>query len=130
VPAAGLDRLDPSVFEWHVPGHREELVVSLIRSLPKALRKNFLPVAETAVRVLDTPPAGGLLDHVRRELSKMSGLSIVADDFDLVRLPSHLKPAFRIVDDRGGVLAAGEDLAALRAELRTEARQAVEGQSH
>jgi ATP-dependent helicase HrpA len=62
--------------------------------------------------VLSSPPAGGLLDHVRRELSRLSGLSIVADDFDLDRLPPHLKPTFRVIDDGGGVLAVGDDLAA------------------
>jgi ATP-dependent helicase HrpA len=130
VPAASLDRLDPSIFEWHVPGHREELVVSLIRSLPKSLRKEFLPVKETAARVLDSPPSGGLLDHVRRELSRMSGLSIVADDFDLERLPPHLKPVFRVVDDTGDVLAVGEDLASLREQLRSEVRESVARRSH
>jgi ATP-dependent helicase HrpA len=130
VPAAGLDRLDPSVFEWHVPGHREELVVSLIRSLPKSLRKAFLPMTETAGRVLERPPSGGLLDHVRRELSRISGLSIVADDFDLGRLPPHLKPTFRVVDDEGGVLAVGDDLASLRTRLRSELRETVARRSH
>ncbi len=130
VPAAGLDRLDPSVFEWHVPGHREELVVSLIRSLPKSLRKTFLPVKETAARVLESPPAGGLLDHVRRELSRLSGLSVVADDFDLDRLPAHLKPTFRIVDETGSVLAGGGDLAALREEVRSRVRETVAARSH
>jgi ATP-dependent helicase HrpA len=130
VPAAGLDRLDPSVFEWHVPGHREELVTSLIRSLPKQMRKEFLPVKETAAQVLASPPAGGLLDHVRRELSRLSGLSIVADDFDLDRLPPHLKPTFRVIDDGGSVLAVGGDLAELRSQLRTEARDAINRRSH
>jgi ATP-dependent helicase HrpA len=130
VPASGLDRLDPSVFEWHVPGHREELVTSLIRSLPKQLRKEFLPVKETAATVLSSPPAGGLLDHVRRELSRLSGLSIVADDFDLGRLPPHLKPTFRVIDDGGGVLAVGDDLADLRSQLRSEVRDVVSARSH
>ena len=130
VPAAGLDRLDPSIFEWHVPGHREELVTSLIRSLPKQMRKAFLPVRETAAQVLSSPASGGLLDHVRRELSRLSGLSIVAEDFDLDRLPPHLKPTFRVIDDGGGVLAVGADLAALRSRLRSEAREAVGGRTH
>jgi ATP-dependent helicase HrpA len=118
VPASGLDRLDPAVFEWHVPGHREELVVSLIRSLPKSIRTKFLPIAETATTVLAAPVAGGLIDHVRRELTRMSGLSIIASDFDLDRLPPHLKPTFRVVGDDGSVLAVGEDLASLRDEIR------------
>ncbi|HVR33130.1 MAG TPA: ATP-dependent RNA helicase HrpA [Acidimicrobiia bacterium] len=130
VPATGLDRLDPAVFEWHVPGHREELVVSLIRSLPKSIRKKVLPVKDTAAAVLAEPAAGGLLDHVRRQLSRMSGLSILADDFDLERLPPHLKPTFRIVADDGEIVAAGGDLAELRARLRTELRETVATRSH
>jgi ATP-dependent helicase HrpA len=118
VPASGLDRLDPAVFEWHVPGHREELVVSLIRSLPKSIRTKFLPIADTATAVLAAPIGGGLIDHVRRELTRMSGLSIIASDFDLDRLPPHLKPTFRVVGDDGSVLAVGDDLASLRHQMR------------
>ncbi|HSJ29237.1 MAG TPA: ATP-dependent RNA helicase HrpA [Acidimicrobiia bacterium] len=130
VPASGLDRLDPSVFEWHVPGHREELVVSLIRSLPKSVRKAFLPVKETAAAVLRTTPAGGLLDHVRRELSRISGLSIVAEDFDLDRLPPHLRPMFRVIDDDGSVVAFGDDLAKLREQFRQAIRERVAIATH
>jgi ATP-dependent helicase HrpA len=130
VPASGLDRIDPSVFEWHVPGHREELVVSLIRSLPKSVRKAFMPVKDTAAAVLRTPPAGGLLDHVRRELSRLSGLSIVADDFDLDRLPPHLRPMFRLIDDDGSVVAVGDDLATLREQFRDLVRERVTTATH
>ena len=130
VPAAGLDRIDPSVFEWHVPGHRAELVESLIRSLPKKVRTRFLPIRETARQVLEVPATGGLLDHVRRELSRMSGLSIVPGDFDITGLPAHLKPTFRVVTEGGDVLAAGDDLAELRQRLQEEVRETVAKASH
>ena len=48
IPVAVLNQVQPVGFDWQVPGLREELVAELIRSLPKALRRNLVPVADTA----------------------------------------------------------------------------------
>ena len=52
VPLQVLGALRADRFEWLVPGLREELVVALIRGLPKELRRQLVPVPETAARVL------------------------------------------------------------------------------
>jgi ATP-dependent helicase HrpA len=133
VPLLGLDRIDPTVFEWHVPGMREELVVALIRSLPKHFRKAFAPVPDTARAVLlelAQEQSAGLLAPLRRELSRISGTSIPVDAFDLASLPAHLRPSFRIVDDDGAVLAEGPSLADLKSQVRQETRSAVDTTGH
>lgn len=124
VPVWGLDRIDPAVFEWHVPGMRLELVTALIRTLPKSIRKEFVPIPETAAAVLERLDfgAGGLLENLRRVLSRMIGEMIALGSFDVGSLPPHLKPTFRVVDEDGAVLAEGPDLAELRAELLHESR--------
>jgi ATP-dependent helicase HrpA len=53
IPVAVLNQVQPIGFDWQVPGLREELVAELIRSLPKALRRNLVPVADTARTFLD-----------------------------------------------------------------------------
>jgi ATP-dependent helicase HrpA len=48
VPLAALNRVRPDGFDWQVPALREELVTALIRSLPKQLRRNFVPAPDVA----------------------------------------------------------------------------------
>jgi ATP-dependent helicase HrpA len=133
IPLQGLDRIDPAVFEWHVPGLRLELVIALIKSLPKQLRKEFAPVPDTARAMLERirpTTDSGLLQALRRELSRMSGVAIPVDAFDLAALPPHLRPSFRIVDDAGAVLSTGPDLRALKDLIREETATAVAATGH
>ena len=133
VPLLGLGRIDPVAFEWHVPGLRLELVTALIRSLPKHQRKAFAPVPATAaevVRRLDPTEGGGLLQPLRRELSRIGGVSIPADAFDLGTLPAHLRPRFRVVDEAGQVVASGTDLAELKEDVRAETAAMVGSEKH
>ena len=133
VPLLGLDRIDPAVFEWHVPGMRLELITALIRTLPKSLRKAFAPVPDTARVVLDRlqpQESTGLLVPLRRELARIGGTPIPVDAFDLESLPAHLRPRFRIVDDEGGVVAEGVDLNALKSSVRRDTEAAVATSGH
>jgi len=71
-----------------------------------------------------------LVPFLRRELSRRAGVAIPFDAFDSDRIPAHLTPTFRIVDDTGEVLAVGDDLAVLRDELSSEARTAMATSGH
>lgn len=132
VPIQGLDRVDPAVFEWHVPGLREELITALIRSLPKHLRKRFSPVPNTVRPLLEglDPDDGGLIRYLRQQLTRIGGVAIPADAFDFARLPAHLQPTFRVVDEEGSILAEGADLGALKTELKEEARATMAASGH
>ncbi len=132
VPIGGLARVDPKVFDWSVPGLREELVIAMMRSLPKKIRRQIAPIPETARAVLEGHDhgAGGLVPFLRRELTHRAGVPIPMDAFDRERIPSHLLPTFRVVADDGTLLAEGSDLAVLRSELSREARDALETSGH
>ncbi|NQV07509.1 ATP-dependent RNA helicase HrpA, partial [bacterium] len=132
IPLSGLERVDPSVFDWHVPGRRAEVIEAMIRSLPKALRKQFVPIAETVAVVVERidPGRGSLAMALRRELERISGAAIPPDTFDPDGLPRHLRPRFRVVDDDGDLLAEGDDLAALREHLAEAARATVATAGH
>ncbi|NNF63328.1 MAG: ATP-dependent RNA helicase HrpA [Acidimicrobiia bacterium] len=127
-----LDRLDPAAFDWHVPGYRAELIEALIRSLPKQLRTQFVPIRETVASVVDDldPSDGGLVESLRRTLSRIADATLPIDAFDLDRLPPHLRPRFRVIDDDGVVLGQGEDLAVIKDELVAETRSVVSSQLH
>jgi ATP-dependent helicase HrpA len=120
VPLKALPRLRSEGFDWLVPGLRTELVTALIRSLPKDLRRPLVPIPDVAAEVVEhlRPRRGALRDAVARELERLRGVRVAPGDWDLGRLPAHLRMTFRIEDDAGAVVAAGKDLDALRVQVR------------
>jgi ATP-dependent helicase HrpA len=124
VPLHALSALRPAGFDWLVPGLRHELVVALIRSLPKDLRRPLVPIPELASEVVGglRPRRGRLVDAVARELERARGVRVGAGDFDLSRLPPHLRMTFSVEDEDGMVLARGDDLDALRAAVAPRLR--------
>ena len=114
VPLKVLPQLHDVGFDWLVPAFRLELVTALIRSLPKEVRKRFVPIPETAERALASmKPRSGPLTQVLAET-----LGVEPGQFDATGLPPHLRMTFRIEDDEGDGLAEHHDLAVLREHLR------------
>ncbi|MCF3963104.1 ATP-dependent RNA helicase HrpA [Streptomyces fuscigenes] len=127
IPLQVLNQVTGEGFDWQIPGLREQVVTELIRSLPKPIRRNYVPAPNFAQRFLDraVPRQEPLVTTLARELQLMVGVPVTADDFDVSRVPDHLKVTFRIVDERRRRLAEAKDLETLRAKLRPKARQAL-----
>lgn len=131
VPVLFLDRLAPEQFEWHIPGLRVELVTALIKSLPKAVRRNFVPApdtAVTAVKHLDAefdPARDSLLESLATVLRRLRGHPVQASDFHPEALPAHLRMRFEVRDARNSVLGRGDDLTELKQRLRPKVRAAL-----
>ncbi len=126
IPLAALARVDGDELDWQVPGRRVELVTELIRSLPKELRREFVPAPDVARDVVARlgEPHGNLLDALGAELGRLGGVRIPRDAWDESRLPPHLRMTFRVMDgDRE--LARGKDLDALRQALRPRLAEMV-----
>uniref|UniRef100_A0AAU3HYA1 RNA helicase n=1 Tax=Streptomyces sp. NBC_01393 TaxID=2903851 RepID=A0AAU3HYA1_9ACTN len=127
VPLQVLNQVTDDGFDWQIPGLREEVVTELIRSLPKPIRRNYVPAPNFAQKFLEraVPLQEPLTLTMARELKRMVGVPLTADDFDWARLPDHLKITFRIVDERRRKLAEDKDLEALKIRLKPKARQAI-----
>ncbi|MEV7867118.1 ATP-dependent RNA helicase HrpA [Streptomyces sp. NPDC088124] len=127
VPLQVLNQVTAEGFDWQIPGLREEVVVELIRSLPKPVRRHYVPAPNYAAAFLDraVPLQEPLPVTLARELQRMVGVPVAAEDFDLSRIPDHLKITFRIVDERRRKVAEAKDLEALRLQLRPKARKAL-----
>jgi ATP-dependent helicase HrpA len=131
VPLAVLNQIDPGGFDWQVPGLRLELVTELIRSLPKALRRNLIPAPGWAAAALRriSPADGPLLEALAADLTREGPVEVTAGDFDLGRVPDHLRMTFRVVDKpaRGParVVGEGKDLDELKARLAPRMRAAL-----
>lgn len=127
VPIDVLARLGGDEFAWQVPALREELVTALIRSLPKDLRRNFVPAPDTARAVLGSidPVKEPLLESLQRELRLRTGILVPIDAFDLDKLPAHLRVTFAVESADGDEVARGKDLTRLQERLKTSTRHAV-----
>ncbi|WP_455360746.1 ATP-dependent RNA helicase HrpA [Streptomyces sp. SYSU K21746] len=127
IPLQVLNQVTSEGFDWQIPGLREEVVTELIRSLPKPVRRHYVPAPNYAKAFLDraVPLQEPLPLTLARELKRMVGVPVTAEDFDLSRVPDHLKITFRIIDERRRKLAEDKDLEALRLALKPKARQAL-----
>ena len=128
VPLPILASLNPDPFDWLVPGMRLELITELIRSLPKAQRKNVVPAADWAAKAsaqLPDEPNGNIRVVLAKTLQQLSGTKISAEDFDFSRLPNSLKMTYRPLDAGGRPLGLSTDLHALQAKLSETGRGAV-----
>jgi ATP-dependent helicase HrpA len=128
VPAPLLLQLRAERLDWLVPGLIEAKAVALVRNLPKAIRKNFVPVPDFVKAALSkiTFADGALPDALGRELLRMTGARVSDDAWAeaAVGLESHLKMNIEVVDARGKFLGEGRDLAELTARFN-EASQAA-----
>ncbi|MFD7462348.1 MULTISPECIES: ATP-dependent RNA helicase HrpA [unclassified Streptomyces] len=127
IPLQVLNQVTGEGFDWQIPGLREELVTELIRSLPKPIRRNYVPAPNYAKAFLEkaVPLQEPLTVTMARELKRMVGVPFEADDFDWAKVPDHLRITFRIVDERRRKLAEDKDLEALKLKLKPKARQAL-----
>jgi ATP-dependent helicase HrpA len=136
VPLALLAPLRPDGFDWQVPGMRDELITALLRSLPKAIRRHVVPAADWAAKLSGELAGGGpeshgglpptpLLDALAARIQRVAAQPVTAADFDLERVPGHLRMSFRAVDERGRAAGSDRDLRALQDRLAGRARTSV-----
>jgi ATP-dependent helicase HrpA len=129
VPLAVLNRLPADGFDRQVPGLQADLVTALLRSLPKDLRKRFVPAPDTAAWLLTRlphhDPHRPLTEILSEELQAATGVVVPPDAWDPAKVPEHLRLTFRVEDADGAVLAEGKDLTALRERLAPTVRSTV-----
>ncbi|MDG9692958.1 ATP-dependent RNA helicase HrpA [Streptomyces sp. DH17] len=127
IPLQVLNQVTDEGFDWQIPGLREQVVTELIRSLPKPIRRNYVPAPNYAQKFLEraVPLQEPLTVTMARELKRMVGVPFDAEDFDWSKVPDHLKITFRIVDERRRKLAEDKDLEALKLRLKPRARKAL-----
>jgi ATP-dependent helicase HrpA len=128
VPAPLLPQLPAERLQWLVPGLLEAKCIALVRNLPKALRKNFVPVPDFIGAALSklSVGEGSLPAALGRELQRMTGVRVSEEAWAEAeaQLDNHLKMNLEVVDTHGKLLGEGRDLAELCARF-SEASQAA-----
>ncbi|MCS5518441.1 ATP-dependent RNA helicase HrpA [Curtobacterium flaccumfaciens] len=132
VPLALLPRMREEGFDWQVRGLRKELVTALIKSLPKHIRKNVVPAADWAEKIVaelpddaPTEPTESFRATLAKAIQRMTYVPVSESDFDLSRVPAHLLPTWAVVDERGRRVETGKDLSALQTKLKDRTQQSV-----
>ena len=133
VPLHLLNALDPARLSWLAPGFVQDKAAALIRSLPKPLRRNFVPAPDFAKAFAEAhpaPEADSIEGALARFLKRLAGVEISATDFEPAAIDPHLHANLRLLDIAGErasdrrVLAESRDLAALRERFGARAAQA------
>jgi ATP-dependent helicase HrpA len=128
VPLAVLGRLTTDGFDWQVPGLRQDLVAALIQTLPKDIRRQLIPAAETTaaayrlLEVADEPLAVALARAVE---AVVPTVRVPSRAFDTTRVPDHLRITFAVHDETDAVVGLGKDLNEIKRQLRATLRAAV-----
>ncbi|MEU1737227.1 ATP-dependent RNA helicase HrpA [Streptosporangium sp. NPDC020145] len=127
IPLSLLNQVNVEGFDWQIPGLREELLTALIRSLPKHIRRNFVPAPNYAKQVLQRarPTQEPLLAVLERELLNLTGIQVPREAWQPDLVPEHLKITFRVIDGRKHKLAESKDLAELKRRLAPKLRQTL-----
>ncbi|UVL25692.1 ATP-dependent RNA helicase HrpA [Pseudomonas donghuensis] len=129
VPAPLLPSLPGERLEWLVPGLLEAKCIGLVRNLPKALRKNFVPVPDFVKAALQRMSfgEGSLPQALGRELLRMTGARVSDEAWAEAasQVDSHLKMNLEVVDGQGKFLGEGRDLAELTARFAAASQAAL-----
>jgi ATP-dependent helicase HrpA len=137
VPANVVGQLSAGLADRLVPGLLREKVIALLKSLPKSLRRQFVPIPDYADRCLAAMPVSDapLVQVLGATLKQLTGVHVPEDAWQPGQLPDYLRLRIRVMDEGGRrVLDSGRDLAALQREfagrqVRPSARRAAEESS-
>jgi len=126
IPVEQLAAVEAGPFEWLVPGLRLDLVTTLLKALPKAQRKNVVPAADWARKLLPTlDPSGDLLTELGSAIRAATHTVVAPGDFELDRVPPALRMTYAAVDGRGKRLGTSKSLDDLRSRFAAKTRETV-----
>ena len=126
VPVAALNQLSPHDFDYLVPGMLEEKIIEFIRSLPKQVRKQFVPAPEYAKACLGSIKSEqSKLDHkeknrnsivrvISQTLKRITGHQIADELLDNYQFSDHMQMRFEVIDEAGKVIDSGRNIEKLR----------------
>ncbi len=123
IPISLLNQANPEVYEWLIPGLLRDKIIFLIKSLPKSLRRHFIPVPNYADQCLQVLSAesGALIPALSEQLRKLTGIEVGLSDWNTSELPNYLQMNFRLVDENEKLLEESKDLVQLQQNWATEA---------
>ncbi len=127
VPVTLINQIEDEKLEWLVPGLEKEKCVALIKSLPKTLRKHFVPAPDFADAFLQSNPdrTRSLKVQLANFLRDKKRVDISEQSFDESGLPLHLLANLKVLNQKGKVLQEGRDIRQIKLSLQGEFQQSL-----
>jgi len=143
IPVGILNQVENTGFDWLIPAMRLELIVALIKALPKSLRRNFVPApnyAEACLSVITESSSSKnnsnnksknnesslLSQAIAKQLLRMTGVRLPEDTWQDIDLPIHLMMNFKVVDEKGKVIKQGRNLDQLKNDLQGKVKKSIQ----
>ncbi|NQZ21719.1 MAG: ATP-dependent RNA helicase HrpA [Colwellia sp.] len=127
IPVGVLNQVENIDFDWLIPALRLELIIALIKGLPKSLRRNFVPAPNYAEACLSaiTEFNGRFVDAIEKHLLRMTGVRLPEDIWQGIELPVHLQMNFKVINENGKLLSEGRSLDKLTSELQGKVKASI-----
>jgi ATP-dependent helicase HrpA len=120
VPLPVAEHLTTGQIQWMVPGLREELCRTLLRALPRAIRKQLMPIEPKAAEVAARfePGRADFLPALAAYLKKTYRVEVAGSDWPVDCVPVHLQPRIEVVDQKQRTVVAARDLGAIQSAVK------------
>jgi ATP-dependent helicase HrpA len=125
VPLPVAEHLTSGQLQWMVPGLREELCRTLLRALPRTLRRQLMPIEPKAAEIAARfdPGRGDFLPALAKHLTQTYRVPVAATDWPPDSVPPHLQPRIEVVDQSQRTVFAARDLQTIQSHVKkTEVR--------
>lgn len=131
LPAVAIHQMQESQFDYLVPGMLEEKIVTIIRSLPKQIRKQFVPAPDYAKRCAEVidPSHRPLVEVVGETLFRLTGNKIPDEALRQVKIPEHLQIRFEVIDENNKLIKSGRVLEELKKSIQQRTQETFESLS-
>ena len=131
LPAMVIHQMQESQFDYLVPGMLEEKITAIIRSLPKQVRKLFVPAPDYAKQCAEIiePSNRPLVEVVADTLFRMTGNKIPEDALSKVNIPEYLQIRFEVMDEKNKLIQSGRVLEELKKSIQHKTKQGFESLS-
>jgi ATP-dependent helicase HrpA len=129
VSVAEAQKLTSVALDWAVPGHLAEKVEFYLRSLPKELRRAFVPLAENAARLAAAVASrnrltGGresVAEALAAEMRERHRIGVMASIWEGKSPPGHLRVRVRVRNEAGVELVASREWAEIASVVESAA---------
>jgi len=119
IPEPILNQIEQADIDWAVPGIIREKCISLLKSLPKSIRKTLIPISGLVEEILPmmTASEGSLIDSLIAQVAVSKNVRLSREDFADVELPNHLRNKIRLINKQGTEIGFSENLIELKQQF-------------
>ncbi|MBB6522852.1 ATP-dependent RNA helicase HrpA [Pseudoteredinibacter isoporae] len=125
VPVGALHLVPEARLDWLVPGLLREKCIALVKNLPKAMRKHFVPVPNFVDKALMgmEPQNRPLSDVLGEQLKRHTAVEVPKDDWNSAALDAYYRLNIKVEDERGKLIEQGRDLLELRERYKGQVQE-------